>query len=77
KLKDFGIRVELDDSNESLGKKIRNAKMQKVPYIIVLGNKEKEAKVITVEGRREKFEGIKVETFIERLQKEIKKRTLN
>ncbi|MFA5773638.1 MAG: threonine--tRNA ligase [Candidatus Paceibacterota bacterium] len=77
KLKDFGIRVELDDSNESLGKKIRNAKMQKVPYIIVLGNKEKESKTITIEGRTEKLEGLTVEKFLEKLEKEIKERTLN
>src|SRR3989344_5137245 len=37
-LKDAGIRVELDDSNESLGKKVRNAKVEKVPYMLVLGD---------------------------------------
>jgi len=77
KMKEADIRVELDDSNESLGKRIRNAKMQKVPYMIIIGDKEKEAKTITVEGRNEKLEGITVEAFIERLQKEIKRRTLN
>ena len=55
-LKDTDIRVELDDSNESLGKRIRNAKMQKIPYVIVIGDKERDAKVITVEGRTEKLE---------------------
>ena len=87
RLKDSDIRVELDDSNESLGKRIRKAKMSKVPYIIVIGDKEKEAKIITVEGRTpsstlegssgEKLEGITIESFLERLQKEIKERTLN
>ena len=88
-LKEADIRVELDDSNESLGKRIRNAKMSKVPYVIVIGDKERDAKVITVEGRTpaspheasgaggEKLEGITVESFLERLQKEIKERTLN
>ena len=76
-LKDSEIRVELDDSNESLGKRIRNAKMQKVPYIIVIGDKERDAKVITVEGRTEKLEGITTEVFLERIQKEIKERILN
>jgi len=76
-LKESDIRVELDDSNESLGKRIRNAKMSKVPYVIVIGDKERDAKVITVEGRTEKLEGINVESFLERLQKEIKERTLN
>jgi len=76
-IKENEIRVELDDSNESLGKRIRNAKMRKIPYIIVIGDKERDAKVITVEGRTEKLEGITVELFIERLHKEIKERTLN
>ena len=77
KLKTSDIRVKLDDSNESLGKRIRNAKMQKVPYVIVIGDKEKDGNVITVEGRTEKLENITVESFVEKLQKEIKERTLN
>jgi len=77
KLKEKHIRVELDDSSESLGKRIRNAKMQKTPYVIVIGDKEKEASTITVEGRTEKLENITVESFLERLQKEISEKTLN
>lgn len=76
-LKEADIRVELDDSNESLGKRIRNAKMSKVPYVIVIGDKERDANVITVEGRTEKLEGITKEKFLEKLEKEIKERTLN
>lgn len=45
------VRVELDDSNESLGKRIRNAKMEKVPYILILGDKEAEAGTVTAERR--------------------------
>jgi threonyl-tRNA synthetase len=77
KLKDMDIRVELDDSNESLGKRIRNAKTSKVPYVVVIGDKEKDAGTITVEGRTEKLEGITVDSFIEKVTKEIKERTLN
>ncbi|ETB63595.1 TPA: threonine--tRNA ligase [Candidatus Nomurabacteria bacterium] len=76
-LKENNIRVELDDSNESLGKRIRNAKMNKVPYMIVIGDKEKESNVITVETRTDKLEGITKESFLEKIQKEIKERTLN
>jgi threonyl-tRNA synthetase len=76
-LKDSDIRVELDDSNESLGKRIRNAKMSKVPYVIVIGDKERDAETITVEGRTEKLDGIKLEEFLKRLQKEISEKTLN
>jgi threonyl-tRNA synthetase len=76
-LKNAGIRVELDATNESLGKRIRNVKMQKVPYSIVIGDKEKEAGVVTVEGRVEKLENLTVEKFLEKLQKEISEKTLN
>lgn len=76
-LKMHGIRVELDATNESLGKRIREAKTQKVPYVIVIGDKEKDANTITVEGRTEKLEGISIETFVARLNDEIKTRALN
>lgn len=50
-LKAIGIRVELDDSKESLGKKIRSAKQAKLPNFLVIGDKEVEAKTVTLEGR--------------------------
>ena len=70
-LKAESIRVELDSSNESLGKRIRNAKMQKVPYVIVIGDKEKDSETLTVEGRTEKLENISTEKFLKKLLKEI------
>ena len=48
KLKEAGVRVEIDDSNETLGKKIRNAEMMKTPYMLVVGEKEVEDKTIAV-----------------------------
>lgn len=72
-LKDAGIRVELDDSNESLGKRVRNAEKQKTPYILVIGEKEVEAKSVAVRKRAEGDLGAKkVEKFIEEILKEIK-----
>ena len=50
-LKAVGIRVHLDDSNDSMGKKIRAAKQGKVPYFVVIGDKEVEAKNVTIENR--------------------------
>jgi len=50
-LQAVGLRVELDDSNESLGKKIRQAKQQKLPYFMVVGDKEIENKKVTLESR--------------------------
>jgi threonyl-tRNA synthetase len=77
KLKSAHIRVEIDESNESLGKRIRNAKLQKTPYVIVIGDKEKDANTITVEARTEKLENISTEKFLERLEKEIKEKIIN
>ncbi|MFZ2152420.1 MAG: threonine--tRNA ligase [Minisyncoccia bacterium] len=76
-LKDADVRVELDDSNDSLGKRIRNAKTEKVPYVIVLGDKEIESKILTIEKRDgSKIENISVEDFTQNILKEIKERTL-
>ncbi len=50
-LKATGIRVKLDSSNESMGKKIRIAKTEKVPYFVVIGDQEIDAKNITLETR--------------------------
>ncbi len=77
KLRDANIRVELDDRNESLGKRIRASKEMKTPYVIIIGDKEKESGNLTVETRTEKIEGISVEEFINKVVKEIKERTLN
>jgi threonyl-tRNA synthetase len=52
-LRVHNIRVEIDAASESLGKRIRNAKMQKVPYLMVVGDKEIEAKTVSLEHRRE------------------------
>ena len=72
-LKENNIRTELDESNESLSKKIRNAKLEKIPYLVVIGDKEKESMTLTVEGRRdEKLEGITIEKFLEKLKEEIR-----
>jgi threonyl-tRNA synthetase len=61
------IRAEYIGADESLGKRVRNAKKEKVPYIFVLGDKEKESKTITAEGRNEeKLEDITVEEFIQK-----------
>jgi threonyl-tRNA synthetase len=45
-----GIRVELDDTNETLNKRIRGGKTAKIPYMIVLGGREAEEGTVTVES---------------------------
>ncbi|MEM4246984.1 MAG: threonine--tRNA ligase [Candidatus Woesearchaeota archaeon] len=67
-----GIRIEIDESVETLNKKIRNAELDKVNYILVVGGKEQENKTINVRTRDNKVEGEKKpEEFIERMKKEI------
>lgn len=75
-LKEKGIRVEFDNSNEGLGKKIRAWKVSKSPYAIVVGGKEVESKTITVEHRNGSKEELTVEAFAEKLEQEIKTRSL-
>jgi threonyl-tRNA synthetase len=50
-LKKSGIRAELHNESETLGKKIRNGKIQKIPYLLVIGDKEVEDKTVTIEKR--------------------------
>lgn len=51
-LRAVGIRAALDDANESLGKKIRNAKQDRLPYFAVIGDKEVDAKNVTLESHK-------------------------
>ncbi len=75
-LKNADIRVELHDSNESLGKKVRAVKMQKIPYWIVVGEKEVTANVINLENRDKGIIGaLSVEETTKKLTDEIKTRT--
>ncbi len=74
-LKAAGIRVELDDSNETVGNKIRKAEKQKVPYMLVFGEKEQSGKKLTVRVRGEKDQmEIDKKKFIDKVLKEINER---
>ena len=69
----FGIRVELDSREEKIGYKIREAQLQKVPYMIVIGKKEVEENCIGVRSRKEGELGqMKLDDFIAKIEKEIK-----
>ena len=75
KLKAENIRVELDVSDETLGKKIRNAKTEKIPYALVIGDKEVSEKKVTIESRDNGNLGTSsVENLVLKLRKEIKDR---
>ena len=75
KLKAAGVRAELDESNESLGKKIRDAKKMKVPYLLVIGDAEVSAQSASLESRdKGKIGVLSIPEIIAKLQGEIKSR---
>src|SRR3989344_6266402 len=75
KLKAEGIRVELDVSDETLGKKIRNTKMEKIPYALVIGDKELADKKVTVESRDSgNLDAMPIAEFVSKLTEEIRNR---
>jgi len=75
-LKKENIRTIVDDSNESLGKKIRNNKMKKIPYLLVVGDAEVSAKSVSVESRDAgKLDAMSIADFITRASEEIKTRS--
>jgi threonyl-tRNA synthetase len=77
KLKDNNIRVELDDRNETINKKIREAQVEQINYMVVLGDKETDAKTLAVRHRTGKQDfGVKVDAFIKDLLKEIGTKTI-
>ena len=72
KLQQENIRFELQDANETLGKKIRGAEIQKIPYLLILGDKEVTDNSISVRARSKGDLGqMKLEEFIEKVKKEI------
>ncbi len=73
-LKEAGVRADLDDSNESLGKKIRSAKTEKVPYFLVLGDQEVTNEQVKLEARDGESETLTVEALLEKLSKEIREK---
>ena len=71
-LQDSGIRVKFDNRNEKIGYKIREAQMEKVPYMLVIGDKEKEDNKVTIRSREEVDVGtMKLEEFIEKIKSEM------
>ena len=73
KLEEAGLRVELDDRNEKIGYKIREAQLQKVPYMLVLGDKEKEAGTVGVRSRTDGDIGaMQADEFVAKIVDEVK-----
>jgi len=76
-LKNHGIRVHLDDRNEKLPAKIRDAQLQKIPYMLVVGPKEAEARTASVRHRSKGDLGPRpISDLVAALQKEVADRTI-
>jgi threonyl-tRNA synthetase len=77
-LKNADIRAEVDDRSEKIGKKIRDTELAKVPYMLVIGEKEMSANVVAVRRQGKGDLGVKdLEAFIAEVTKEIKERVPN
>ena len=75
KMEALGIRAHLDDRNEKIGYKIREGQVKKVPYMLVVGEKEATNGTVSVRSRSEGEMGaMAVDEFIAKLQKEIKEK---
>lgn len=75
KLREEGIRVQYDEQRETVGYKIRKAVKQKVPYMLVIGDKEKSLKSVNVRMRgKRKEERMSLKRFMERVKDRIEKR---
>lgn len=78
KLKESEIRVEIDNRSETLQAKIRDAQMEKVPYMIILGDKEQASGKVAVRSRDGKDHGqMSVEEFIAKIDKQIENKALD
>ena len=76
-LEDHNIRVSVDDRDEKLSYKMRESVIKKVPYTLILGDKERDSETISYRLRgTESTENMSLEAFIEKLEKEIKDKTI-
>ena len=73
RLEENGFRVEMDARNEKIGYKIREAQLERIPYMLVLGDKEQESGAVAVRDRRDgKTTVMPLDEFIEKLAYEVK-----
>jgi threonyl-tRNA synthetase len=78
KLASSGVRVELDDRNEKVQAKIRDAQLQKIPYMLVIGGKEAEAGTVAVRHRIKGDQGPRpLDQFLADLKKEVDEKIIS
>ncbi len=77
KLTAMGLRCELDDRSEKIGYKIREAQLEKIPYMLVLGDKEAESGQVAVRSRKTgETQMMSLEEFMEKIGEEVKTRAM-
>lgn len=75
KMAEEGIRAEIDHRSEKIGYKIREAQLQQIPYMLVVGEKEVEGKLVSVRSRDNGDKGqVSIEEFVKDLKTEIKEK---
>lgn len=77
-LREKGFRVETDNRNEKIGMKIREAQLEKVPYMLVIGDRDVEQEVVSVRDRKQGDLGaMKLEAFMEKIKKQVEEKNLD
>lgn len=77
-LREKGFRVETDNRNEKIGMKIREAQLEKVPYMLVIGDRDVEQEVVSVRDRKQGDLGaMKLEAFVEKIKKQVEEKSLD
>jgi threonyl-tRNA synthetase len=76
RLKKAGVRVQLDDESAKVGYKIRKAETMKIPYMLVVGEKEQQSGTVSVRSKKEGDLGaMDVDAFVSKILKEIKEKS--
>ncbi len=74
-LEELGIRAELKDENDTVGKKIREGELRKVPYLLIVGDKEIKSKSVAVrKAGKGDIGAVKFKKFLEQLETDIEKK---
>jgi threonyl-tRNA synthetase len=75
-LREVGLRAEADDRSESVGKRIRDGQLQKVPFLLVVGDREAEARAVSVRERGAEKGAEPIGNVVEHIREEVELRLL-
>ena len=76
RLREAGFRVDSDEAAEPLGARVRRAKLDKLPYVLVVGEKEETDGMVAVRSRKGDEGAAPLETFVKRIKGEVTERSL-